>query len=136
MRAFTLIETLIYIGLLALIMSAAFAATVSITGSAARNRSDAFLEEQGQFLIGKIEQDLASGSSSDFSLVNGSLIVTHGGSVALTGNDVSVQNVSFSTVVATGTIPAHVDVSLKLAATTTTGTLRTQTFSTTYYESQ
>jgi type II secretory pathway pseudopilin PulG len=54
-RAFTLIETVVYLGLLAIIMSGAFASAYGILGSSARNQAKALIQEEGTFLLGKID---------------------------------------------------------------------------------
>jgi Tfp pilus assembly protein PilV len=52
---FTLIETIIYIALFALIISGAVVSVYSIMGSNARNQTKAMVEEEGNFLVGKID---------------------------------------------------------------------------------
>lgn len=54
-KGFTLAETLIYIAIFALIMSGAIISIYSIIGSNARNQAKAMTQEEGSFLIGKID---------------------------------------------------------------------------------
>jgi type II secretory pathway pseudopilin PulG len=54
-NGFTLIETIIYIGIFALIMSSAVVSIYSIMSNNARNQTKAMVEEEGSFLIGKID---------------------------------------------------------------------------------
>jgi hypothetical protein len=56
---FTLIETIIYIGIFVLIISGAVISAYSIIGSSARNQAKAMVQEEGTFLIGKIDWALS-----------------------------------------------------------------------------
>lgn len=66
---FTLVETMIYVALFAIIMSGAIVSIYGIIGSSARNQTKAMAEEEGSFLLGKIDWALTgvvigSGTSS------------------------------------------------------------------------
>lgn len=52
---FSLIETLVYLGLYALIMSGAIISVYTIFESAGRNQTKAMVQEEGTFLAGKID---------------------------------------------------------------------------------
>jgi type II secretory pathway component PulJ len=158
-RGFTLIETLVYIGLFALIMSAAVAAVASIAESSGRDATEAELQEEGAFLIAKIEYELeesaevtapAAGAVTSYLMLvedDGStvtisriaseeaLVLARGSAApaALSGI-AQVTNASFADVSAAGdAFPEHIDISLTLAATSSTGALITGDFSTEYY---
>jgi hypothetical protein len=57
MPGFTLIETLTYIGLFALLLSGAITGTQSLTESIERSHTNALLETEGNFLLAKITLD-------------------------------------------------------------------------------
>lgn len=66
---FTLVETMIYVALFAIIMAGAIVSIYGIIGSSARNQTKAMAEEEGSFLLGKIDWVLTgvviqSGTSS------------------------------------------------------------------------
>ena len=69
MRAFSLIETLMYLGLFALLMEGAFVGIFAISESADRNQTEAYLEEEGDFVADKISYEISQ--SSTVSLPNG-----------------------------------------------------------------
>lgn len=52
---FTIIETLIYIGLFAIIISGAIVSIYGIIEANARNQTKAMVQEEGSFLLGKID---------------------------------------------------------------------------------
>lgn len=52
---FTLIESIIYIGIFSIIMTGTLVAIYSIISSSARNQDKAMVQEEGSFLIGKID---------------------------------------------------------------------------------
>jgi prepilin-type N-terminal cleavage/methylation domain-containing protein len=54
-RGFTLIETLVYLALFALLMSSALTALYTILESNNRNLTKAMVEQEGGFLVGKID---------------------------------------------------------------------------------
>ncbi len=54
-KGFTLIETVIYIALFTLIITGTLASTYSIVSSSARNQTKAMIQEEGSFLVGKID---------------------------------------------------------------------------------
>ncbi len=56
---FTLIETIIYISIFALIMTGALVSVYAILGSQARNQAKAMVAEEGIFLLGKIDYILS-----------------------------------------------------------------------------
>jgi prepilin-type N-terminal cleavage/methylation domain-containing protein len=54
-RGFTLIETMVYLALYAIIVTGALAAAYSIFESSARNQAQAMVQEEGSYLIGKVD---------------------------------------------------------------------------------
>ena len=64
---FTLIETLIYIGLFALIISGVLASVFMILGNNARLQAKAMIQEEGSFLIGKVDWALSGIESASVS---------------------------------------------------------------------
>jgi type II secretory pathway pseudopilin PulG len=60
---FTLLETLIYLALYSIIISGALAAIYSIFESSAHNQAQAMVQEEGSFLIGKIDWALSNTAS-------------------------------------------------------------------------
>ena len=54
-NAFTLIETLVYLALFAILMGGAVAVAYTVFESAGRNQTRETLQQEGDFLIGKIE---------------------------------------------------------------------------------
>lgn len=62
-RGFTLIETLVYLALYAIIILGALSASYSMFESSARNQTIALIEEEGSYLIGKIDWILGNSTS-------------------------------------------------------------------------
>lgn len=62
-KGFTLIETMVYLALYAIIMTGALVSVYAIFGSSARNQTKAMVQEEGSFLIGKTDWAL-SGTQS------------------------------------------------------------------------
>ncbi|MCX6759556.1 MAG: type II secretion system protein [Candidatus Nealsonbacteria bacterium] len=54
-KSFTLIETLVYIALFAILMGGAVVVAYTVFESAGRNQAKQILQQEGDFLIGKIE---------------------------------------------------------------------------------
>lgn len=54
-RGFTLIETIIYLGLFTILMAGTLASVYAIFSSSSRNQTKALAQEEGSFLIGKID---------------------------------------------------------------------------------
>lgn len=59
MWGFTLIETIIYIGVFSLIISSCFISIFSLIQSSYKNQTVAMVQEEGNFLIGKIDYVLS-----------------------------------------------------------------------------
>ena len=70
---FTLIESIIYIGIFSFIMTGSLVAIYSIISSSARNQSKAMANEEGTFLINKIDWAL-SGTKTASINTNGEIL--------------------------------------------------------------
>ncbi|HVM73268.1 MAG TPA: prepilin-type N-terminal cleavage/methylation domain-containing protein [Candidatus Paceibacterota bacterium] len=150
---FTLIETLVYLALYALIIGGALTAVYSMIESSARNEATAMTEEEGDYLLAKI--DMTIGDTASVRVPNSSgdtlsvvefdgtavtlnncgtgLCRTEGTAVPqrLNNSDVSVSKLTFTYIHATsdGFDPARVSASFLLTATTSDGHTRSRDFS-------
>lgn len=85
---FTLIETLVYLALYSIISLAMLAAVYSVLESGARNETTAMVEEEGDFLIAKIDAVISGAISIQ-------LPVSSGTTLALTessGSNIVIKN--------------------------------------------
>lgn len=77
-RGFTLIETLVYLALYTIIIGGALSAVYGIFESSARNETIAMLEEEGNYLVAKIDWALSNAVSIESPASSGNtLSVTH-----------------------------------------------------------
>ena len=81
-KGFTLIETIIYIFIFSIIMTGSVISIYAIIGGESRNRTEAMVEEEGSFLIGKIDWALSQ---------------SRGGVVTNSGNTITLTDVSGTT---------------------------------------
>jgi type II secretory pathway pseudopilin PulG len=156
-RGFTLIETLIYLALYTIIIGGALAAVYSMLESDARNETAAMVEEEGDFLIGKIDwvlsdtasvqSPISSGKELSITLADGSAVVFRSIAPALSiqagsaqeqilnNTDVSVIGLTFIHSLSTsdGLDPESVSASFTLVATTSDGHVLSRDFSTLEY---
>ena len=154
---FTLIETLVYVSLYAMIFGGMLASMYTLVESDARNETVAMMEEEGNYLIGKIDAAVLHAASVQSPAESGtalSVLVAGGSSIRITerdssmrlqmdgsaaetlnNTDVSVQNLNFVHTLPTGdgSNPESVSVSFTLVATTSDGHLLSQEFSTLEY---
>lgn len=63
MRGFTLIETIIYIAILALLLGSGIAAAFYIIDSSQKNKTDINVQAEGNFILGKIAWALSGASA-------------------------------------------------------------------------
>jgi hypothetical protein len=105
MRAFTLLETLIYLGLFSLLVSGTFSAVYAIAESSALLSTDTVLHEEGAWLSYEIKNSQVTG-------------MPRATLTDLTSNDTSISNLISSS---SGTL-------LTLHATTSTGRSRSEDF--------
>ena len=132
-RAFTLIETLLYIGLMSFLMTGMLASAFAISGSADRNRTEALLSQEGLFLMQAIRWGLqgaeivsasgdrlvaeAAGEVRTFAIEDGLLHITDGsGTYALSPYAAEGFAVRRSGIVGNAEDPAQVEIVLILSA--------------------
>jgi type II secretory pathway pseudopilin PulG len=156
-RGFTIIETLVYLGLFALIMTGFLVAVNNIFQTADRTQTKAMVQEEGDFLLAKINWAL-TGASNITQPVSGtpgnSLSLTKAGSslsFSLSGSNLTLQSLPLNnsniTVTTTSSIFSHtcssspcssaplesVTASFTLQAKTPNGFTYTEPFQTTKY---
>ena len=111
-RGFTLIETVIYIGLFSFIMASILFSVYAVVSGNARSQMKAMVSEEGSFLLGKIDWALTGAQSAGIGGGGNTLsIVKYGGSsisIALSGSDLTIARGAGSPVVLNNT---NVDVS-------------------------
>ncbi len=76
---FTLIETIIYIGLYGLIIGGVVIAAYSVFESIARNQTKAMAEQEGTFIIGKIDWALTGATAVNVSVTQQQLYINRDG---------------------------------------------------------
>ena len=155
-------ETMVYIGLFAMLIGGAVVTAYTVFESTGHNQAKQILQQEGDFLIGKIEWDLSgvqtiASPPLDFSTSTQSSILQvakYDGSslsISLNGNDMQMQkgielfllnnsNVKVSNLVFTreaasggGINPESISASFTLTATAENGMLINQNFTTTKY---
>jgi type II secretory pathway pseudopilin PulG len=157
-RGFTLIEALIYIGLYTIVIGGALTGAYSLFESSAHNTTKALIEEEGSFLIGKIDWVLSNtksisnpaapvypavqtvgpslliqrfdGSTATIGSTNGSVLLD---SIVLNNPSVSVNGTLLFTRTrgsSDGINPDSIEASFTLYATTTSGFASSQKFTT------
>ncbi len=67
---FTLIEVLVYLSLFAIILGGAIIAAYSVFESSGRNQTSAMVQEEGDFLIGKVSWALSGAEAVNLPAVN------------------------------------------------------------------
>jgi len=90
---FTLIETLVYLGLYALISLGMLTAVYSLLESGARNETTAMVEEEGDYLIEKIDTVLVNAASIRSPVDSGDALAVNGsdGSSVIVESDASTM---------------------------------------------
>ena len=66
-RGFSLLETLMYIALFALIMEGSFTGMLAISELAERNQTKAYLEEEADFIITKVSYEISNATTVSLS---------------------------------------------------------------------
>ncbi len=154
---FTLIETLVYLGLYAIIILGALAAAYGMFESSAHNETAAMIEEEGDYLTTKIDWALSDAASIRLPASPGSvlsLVRSDGSSVVissfgtsmliqenaapaqvLNNSSVSIVGLAFVHTLSTsdGVDPESVSASFTLDATTSDGHELSRDFSTLEY---
>ncbi|MDB5265980.1 MAG: hypothetical protein JWM39_693 [Parcubacteria group bacterium] len=129
MRAFTLIETIVYLGLFGLLMSGVLPALGGMRAAAARTETQSLLLEEGTFLLETIDYTIGSGgAASSFHLSSSTLLQGFPTGQAVSGNQVQVHDLKFIQTSKTGGEPAFVDSSFTLTAHTDDGKVLMRTF--------
>lgn len=131
-RGFTLIETIIYIALMALLIGGGVVTAFYVTDSAQKNKSDVNIQAEGNFILRKIEWAMSGASSIIvgatlsitkpslppaqnplvFSLNGSNMQLTRGTGAAqnLNSSNVSVSALSFTDIPASGGTPQGVTI--------------------------
>jgi prepilin-type N-terminal cleavage/methylation domain-containing protein len=107
-RAFTLIEVIVYIAIFAIMMTGAIGAVYALAGSDSRNQTKAQVQEEGSFLIGKIDWALSGAQSISSPGANASgntLIVTN---YNPSKSPIVIQVTGGNMTIAVGANPTHV----------------------------
>ena len=156
---FTLIEALMYLALLTLLIGGAGAASYSMIESAGRNQMKAMLQEEGDFLVAKINWALSSVASVEIPAVGlsgtslsvtkldgaiGTVLITLAGSdmtlkrgsnapQVLNNTNVSVNNLYVTHLYGGGTNPESVQATFTLSTKTPNGMVLSGDFSATNY---
>ncbi|OGZ10732.1 MAG: hypothetical protein A3D65_01690 [Candidatus Lloydbacteria bacterium RIFCSPHIGHO2_02_FULL_50_13] len=155
---FTLIETLLYIGLYSIIMGGAIVAVYTIFESAGRNQTKAMLQVEGVFLTGKINSALSGAKTIDtpsfgatssqlsitkydgtlisITFATGTMMILHGGDVlSLNNTNTEVAELLFTNIgtSSVGIIPEGVRAAFTLSARAPNGMIISQDFRTTRY---
>lgn len=159
MRGFTLIETMVYLALYAILIGGAITAAFGMFESAERNQMKAMVELEGIYLIGKIDWALTGATTVDvsptgtlyvnrsgisasdnpliFDVAGGMLRLTRGAGIvqSLNNTNVSVGSLTFvhATSSGDGTNPESIKASFSLNARTPNGLLYSQNFETVKY---
>ena len=160
-RGFTLIEALVYLVLFAIVIGGAIVSSYGIFDSIGRNETKAMLQEEGDFLVAKINWMLSGVQSVDVPAVGshgptlsttkwdtsivspvkltvnalGLMEISRGGNPAqlLANDNVSVTDLDFKHEFAGGTGPESVKTMFTLSARTPRGQVMTEDFTTTSY---
>ena len=154
---FTLIETLVYLALYVIIIGGGLTCVYSLFESSARNETAATLEEEGDYLVGKIDSALSdatwviapstSGTTLSVSYADASTLHVmksgtrielqrNSGAVSILNNShVSITNLTFTHVLPTsdGVNPESVSAIFTLSATTSDGHTLSRNFFTLRY---
>lgn len=157
-RGFTLIEAIVYLALFGIMITGIVSGAFSVIESSGRNQTHAMLQEEGNFIIGKIHYALASASQVNAPATSGGTLTTtkydstsvtlapngtgvdikdavNPTAISFTNDDVTVTNLQFVRVAATGdgVNPESVTGSFTLSAHAPNGAMVTQDFTTTVY---
>jgi prepilin-type N-terminal cleavage/methylation domain-containing protein len=158
-RGFTLIETLVYLALFAIIIGGIMSAAYALFESSDRNQTKAMMQEEKDFMIAKIDMALtgaktisapaanASGSmltltkydttsaTVGFTVVSGAFgnMWLNTSTNILNNSNVKISRVVFIHKAPGGTSPESVEAGFTITATTPQGSTISQTASTTRY---
>lgn len=159
MRGFTLIETLIYIALLGLLMTGALLGALSLVQSTSRTTSATIAQEEGSFVMRKLEWAMAGMTSAPTTVDNGcsdTISITKTGApypiqfrlssgaiqmcedssctyIPLTSSNVTATCLAVSPIAASGSGPSGVTVTATLQQKTSTPNPKSYDFTVTRY---
>lgn len=151
-RGFTIIETLIYLALFAILIGGAVVAAYSLLEGGGRTQTRTLIQEEGNFLVSKINWALSGAESVEILAVNklsvtkwdptynpvviewsgGNMAISKNGAVistTLNNADISVNNLNFVHNYSSGTNPESVSFSFTLTSKTPNGMTISQDFS-------
>lgn len=157
-RGFTLLEALIYLALFAIMMTGVMAGAFGIIESSGRNQAQAMLQEEGNFIIGKIHYALGGASQVTAPASTGATLTTtkydstsvtvalngtaidikdenNPTAIGVTNTNVSVTGLTFTCTAASGDgiNPENVTATFTLETRVPNGMPVTQDFTTTVY---
>jgi Tfp pilus assembly protein PilE len=157
-RGFTLLEALVYLALFSIMITGVASGAFSVIESSGRNQTRAMLQEEGNFIIGKIQYALAGASQVTAPATTGSTLTTtkydstsvtvsaNGTAVDVkdehnavattaTNTNVTVENLTFTHTAASGDgiNQESVTATFTLAARAPNGAPVSQDFTTTVY---
>ncbi|HCR52577.1 TPA: hypothetical protein DIV48_02935 [Candidatus Kaiserbacteria bacterium] len=137
MRGFTLVETMLYIALLAFIIGGAVAMAYHLTGSSGRISAMAVAREEGDFVMRKIGWALSSASGFSIPDAHELVVTRYGGATVnvklngtkvemkedgdflpLTSSNVFVSDLTFTGIPAAGPGPEGIRALLTIGSTT------------------
>jgi type II secretory pathway pseudopilin PulG len=153
MRAFTLVETLVYIALFGILIGGFVVSAYGLFESSNRNLTKAMLQQEKDFVIGKINWALSGAQTVTVPAVGASsgtltltkygdptqiTITTSGGALTVGGSPTTNTNVTVNKLVfihthAGGTNPESVEAGFTISVLTQDGKTVLQTASTTRY---
>ena len=158
-RGFTLMETLVYLALFSLLFGGAIVSAYNMFEGFSRGQTHIMMQEEGNFLIGKINWAISGAKSIEVPATGGSgntlsvtkwtsslnpVVITLNGNdltISLSGNsaktlnntNVSISNLNFRQVYQGGTNPRSLSFEFTLTSRTPNGMLISQKFSATAY---
>jgi Tfp pilus assembly protein PilE len=151
-RGFTIIETLVYLALFALLLGGIVSASFLLMESSGRNQTKAMMQEEKDFLVAKINEAMSGAQSVSTPSANASaasLAVTkYGGTTAaislasgrlvynganISNTNVTVSNLVFIHAYQGGANPESVEAGFTISAKTPNGATVTQIATTTRY---
>ncbi len=154
-QGFTLLETVVYLGLFAIVIGGGMIATYEIIQSSGKVSNQAMVSEEANFLLSKINWGLSGATAISipssttlvatkiinsistnltFTLSGSNLTLQRGANTAqiLNSSNVTVSNLNFTNIPASGGIPQGVTMSLTITSRGSGGVV-SRDFSTTKY---
>jgi Tfp pilus assembly protein PilE len=147
-RGFTLIETLVYLALFALIIGGLVAASYLLFETSERNQTKAMLQEEQNFLLGKINWALSGATTTTVTAPNALTVLRNDGTTVTIGTSTTFMTINGSTVnnsditltrllfiytYAGGANPESIEAGVTVSTKTPTGSTISDAASTTRY---